>query len=275
MGRGTLGRRTAGARARVRTRVAGLHFYPVKSCAGIARRRLDLTELGPKLDRHWMIVDEGGKFLTQRELPEMALVRTLIDSRSLTISTPAGRCRVSLADRGTPTQAQVWRYRGPVEDEGDEAAGLLSRFLGRAVRLVRLAPGHDRRSSSGAKLAFVDSAPLLVISQRSLDSLNEKLPAALPMDRFRPNIVLKGGQPHQEDRWERMSIGKVELKRVKPCSRCSITTVDQTTGIRLRPEPLKTLASYRLRGQKVLFGSYFQIECPGTIRVGDPVEVLA
>jgi len=166
----------------------------------------------------------------------------------------------------------VWRHQGPAEDLGNSAAGLLSKFLGRPVRLVGLAPGHRRRSSSGAKIAFVDSAPLLIVSRASLDLLNEKLASGLPMDRFRPNIVIDGGVAHQEDLWTRIAIGGSELQRVKPCSRCSITTVDQRSGIRVGPEPLKTLATYRRREREVWFGSYYQIRRPGAIGVGDEVR---
>lgn len=254
--------------------VSGLFFYPVKSCAGIARKSLKLTAFGPDWDRHWMIVDEHGRFRTQREFPELARIKTRIDSRSLTLIAPNGRCRIPSQADGPAIETQVWKHHGPAIDAGDEAARFLSDFLGKPSRLVRLTPNHERRSSTGARISFTDSAPLLLISQTSLERLNEKLDSPLPMDRFRPNIVLEGGTAYQEDNWKRVRIGRIELERAKPCTRCAITTVDQASGVRLGPEPLKTLATYRRLGAEVAFGYYFQFNGVGTIRIGDAVAPL-
>jgi uncharacterized protein YcbX len=135
----------------------------------------------------------------------------------------------------------------------------------RPVDVDHAGPGH--------RVGFADGYPLLLLSEGSLDELNRRLEAPLPMDRFRPNVVVDGCGPHAEDRWRRLRVGDVEMRVVKPCSRCSITTVDQATAAR-GPEPLATLADYRLAGGKVLFGQNLVHESRGTLRVGDVVEVL-
>lgn len=256
--------------------VAGLFVYPVKSCAGLARPSVKFGERGPIGDREWMIVDAGGRFLTQRERPELALIRVAFGQERLTLRTPAGECRVPLrAKPGLKIDIQVWKHLGPALDAGEGAAALLSEFLKIPARLVRLAPEHERRSKSGSELSFVDTAPVLVVSEASLELLNRKMGTPLPMDRFRPSIVLHGGEAHQEDGWTGIRIGSVELRRMEDCTRCAITTVDQKSGVRLGPEPLKTLATYR-RNEKneVRFGAYYDVTISGAIKLGDKVSPL-
>jgi hypothetical protein len=243
--------------------LAGLFSYPVKSCRGIAHEAVLLTEAGLAHDREWMVVTTGGRFLTQREVPQLARIEVALPGDGLRLSAGgAGQVTVPLDFGGSRTDVTVWRDRCSAFDQGDEAAAWIGSLLGRDARLVRFDPAERRRSDAawtGAHEAynrFSDGFPLLVISRASLDDLNSRLTAALPMERFRPNLVLEGLPPYGEDRLEEIASEGVRLRMVKPCTRCSITTTDQQLGIVTGEEPLRTLKTYRwdaaLRG--VSFG---------------------
>lgn len=258
-----------------------LHVYPVKSCHGIDPARWDLDAFGLRHDRGWMVVDEAGRFLTQRELPRLAVVTTAIDGERVVLRAP-GRADLALPLAGTrpaDVQIEVWRHEGPATDGGDAAARWMSEHLGRPVRLVATPREHARPVSrdwfaGDARTGFSDGYPLLLISEGSLEDLNARLAKPLPMERFRPNLVVGGAAPYEEDLWKRVRIGDVELAVVKPCSRCTITTTDQQTGARDGTEPLRTLATYRKTELGVLFGQNVVHLASGTLEVGAPVEVL-
>jgi uncharacterized protein YcbX len=229
-----------------------------------------------------MVVDAAsGVFLTQRDEPRLARIAPALVDAELALAAPGvGQVRVRLAATDGPRRrVRVWRYEGDGVDQGDEAAGWLSQLLGRAVRLVRTPPGHPRRvnperSPVPAPVAFSDGYPFLVVSQGALDALNARLPAPIPIDRFRPNLVVDGCAPHAEDGWRRIRVGAVELLLVKPCDRCAVTTVDQRTGERAGAEPLRTLARYRRRDGAVWFGQNAVALGVGRLELGTPVEVL-
>ena len=233
--------------------ITGLHVYPVKSCRGISPAAAELTGRGLAHDREWMAVDAEGYFLTQRTLPRMALIETTLTSDTLRLSAP-GQSRsleLSLAARDLPyCRVRVWRDDCAAFDEGPSAASWLSAFLGQAVRLVRFDPTYRRLSSHqwtqgvDAENHFSDGYPLLLISEESLEDLNSRLNAPLPMDRFRTNIVIRGLGPHGEGDANVLRGDGFEIRLVKPCERCSITTTDQTTAA-VGKEPLRTLATYR------------------------------
>ncbi len=258
-----------------------IHFYPVKACRGISPGRWDLDAFGLRLDRRFMVVGTDGRFLTQREHPALARVETQVDSEVLWLAAP-DRARVAVpleAPAGERMEIEIWRHRGPALDQGDDAAALLSAHLGVACRLVRVAPEHARRVNPDyfpgeAHTAFSDGYPLLLISRASLDDLNARLAEPLPMNRFRPNLVLGGCAPYAEDGWKRIRIGDCEMAVVKPCDRCVVTTTDQSTGRRAGNEPLRTLASYRAGERGVLFGQNLVHLGRGPIAVGARVEVL-
>ena len=233
--------------------ITGLHIYPVKSCGGISVAAAEISARGLAHDREWMVVDAEGQFLTQRALPRMALVETALTPDTLRLSAPgrSGTLEVSLAERDLPRcRVRVWSDDCEALDEGDAAAEWFSAFLGKPARLVRFDSAHRRLSSrewtrgADAENRFSDAYPLLVISGESLDELNRRLDAPLPMNRFRPNIVIHGLGPHGEDRLNVLSADGCEIRLVKPCVRCSITTTDQTTA-EVGKEPLRTLATYR------------------------------
>ncbi|MEQ1581093.1 MAG: MOSC N-terminal beta barrel domain-containing protein [Steroidobacteraceae bacterium] len=243
--------------------LTGLCIYPVKSCRGIEVPHARLTATGLDHDREWMIVTPAGRFVTQREEPRLALINTWLDDEGLQIELPgAGELFIPFNTKGEATTATVWNDRCGAFDMGAQAADLLAAYLGTPHRLVRFNPAGRRTSNpewTGERQAlnqFSDGFPLLAVSEASLAHLNQKLPAPLPMNRFRPNLVFSGLDPYGEDAVSKLTDGAVTLQAVKPCTRCKITTIDQKTGIASGTEPLSTLRSYRLSKHPlgVLFG---------------------
>lgn len=240
-----------------------LNLYPIKSCAGISLRTATVTEFGLMSDgvhdREWMVVDLDGNFLTQREHPAMARIVPRIATDALEVHAP-GLPALALAldppdlQTGPTTTVRIWDELLPARDCGDAAAGWFSEAIGTPCRLVRFHPQASHLASrrwTGDRVVqnrFSDGFPLLLISEESLDDLNQKLRAAgraaLPMNRFRPNLVIAGVDPFTEDYAATIEIGEVLLQPVKPCPRCPIPSVDQATGIS-GPNPLDILQTYR------------------------------
>ncbi|MFN8125332.1 MAG: MOSC domain-containing protein [Candidatus Nanopelagicales bacterium] len=259
--------------------LSALWVYPLKSCAGVAVDRWPLDADGLRYDRSWMVVDPDGEFLTQREEPRLALARPRWSGDGWDVDV-AGEDRFQLPLRvsGPTVPATVWGHTGPAVDAGDLPAAALSRLLDRPVRLVGLADDHDRRADPGygadeAPVGFSDGFPLLVSTDASLADLNRRLPTPLPMRRFRPNLVISGSSPWAEDDWRRVVVGAATLDVVKPCSRCTITTVDPDRGVRDGGEPLRTLGTFRRGERGVIFGQNAVPRSTATVAVGDPVTV--
>ena len=231
--------------------IAALYVYPVKSCRGIALDEARLTERGLAHDREWMIVDAIGRFITQRELPRLALIRTALSATTLRLDAPGLPALEIEFDRdGARRSVTVWRDTLPAIDQGDDAARWLSQWIGAPARLVRFDRAVKRMCNpdfagpGGAHHAFADGYPVLVLSQASLAELNRRLDAPLTVDRFRPNVLLAGIEAHDEDHIATIEVDTVRLKLVKPCTRCQITTTDQVSAM-VGIEPLPTLAQYR------------------------------
>jgi uncharacterized protein YcbX len=279
--------------------LSGLFLYPVKSLGGCAVPSAEVDALGLVGDRRFLVVDETGRFLTQRTLPRMALIATALDASHLTLSRPASplpslspssSIRVARAsDHTAPLRTvSVWKSENLLaEDCGDHAATFLSDFLAVRCRLVRLGAAFSRpflksTARPGDTVTFADAYPFLVISEATLADLNDRLLArgeeALPMDRFRPNLVVTGTPAFSEDTWTRFHLGTVAFRAGGPCARCIMTTTDQATGERTGPEPLRTLATYRRDASDptdVNFGQNLIHETKsGTLRLGDPVVLL-
>jgi hypothetical protein len=261
-------------------RVTALHLYPIKSCRGVALREAAVDARGIVGDRRCMVVDAGGRFLTQRERPRMALVAPALDGDRLTVRAPdMPTLAVALRDDGARRAVVIWDDRCEAVDQGDDAAAWLSDFLRTPCRLVRIADDFVRRvdpayARPDDQVGFADGYPFLLAAEASLADLNARTATPLPMDRFRPNVVVDGRTPYEEDGWTRVRIGGVAFRVLKPCARCPITTVDQRTAARAR-EPLRALAAYRrVPGRGVMFGQNLAHDAPGTLRVGDAVEVL-
>ncbi|MGH8857832.1 MAG: MOSC domain-containing protein [Polaromonas sp.] len=245
--------------------ISRLYVYPVKSCAGVPVQEAILTEAGLEFDRAWMVVDEKGDFLTQRELPRMALIKPQLKHYEMVLRAPGMLAlHIALDQVEGPVRVRVWDDEVPAYDMGAIAAQWFSDFLGTTARLVRFDPEHKRICSpqwTGGVEAlnqFSDGYSVLVISEASLDNLNAKLAAAgvaaVGMERFRPNIVLgnpaDGSElaPHDEDRLDLLQIateqGAAQLKPVKPCPRCPIPNIDPATATS-SPEVGDMLQSYR------------------------------
>lgn len=262
--------------------VTRIYIYPVKSAAGIEVAEAELDAFGLRLDRRWMVVDDAGRFLTQRQLPRMALIRVALEGGALRLTFPdAPILEVPVraeegAGAGVRRRVVVWGDAVEAVDTGETAARWLSAALGRPARLVHLPddavrPVDPRYARPGDRVAFADAFPVLLISEDSLEELNRRLAEPVPMNRFRPNLVVRAGEPHAEDGWRRIRIGEVEFDVVKPCARCAITLTDQATAERGK-EPLRTLATYRTRNGKVLFGQNLIHRGRGAVRVGMAVE---
>jgi uncharacterized protein YcbX len=273
----------------VTTRIARLFVYPVKSCAGVEVRESVLTETGLDLDRAWMVVDTDGEFVSQRELPRMALVKVQLKTHEVVLRAP-GMLALHLAIDAVeaPTRVRVWDDEVPAFDMGGVAAQWFSDFLGASLRLVRFDPEHDRwsdpRWTGDVKAAnqFSDGFPLLVASEGSLQELNRRLAATghgpVGIERFRPNVVLAGLEPHDEDRMDVLTISADEpvlVRPVKPCPRCPIPNVDPATG-ESSPYVSDALQAYRrndIVGGAVTFGmNAVVLQGLGqTLRVGQAV----
>lgn len=263
-------------------RVSALNVFPVKSLRGHGVERTALDRRGPVWDRRWMVVDDDGHFVTQRQIHRMALADVKLETQRLVLSAPGmPDLRVDLdeAQQGMPMTVQVWSSRVLALNAGSDAAQWLSDWLGQRLHLVfmpeatrrRVHPAYDR---DGATVGFADGFPLLLIGQASLDDLNARLDSPVPMIRFRPNLVVSGAEAFAEDDWQELRIGDVRLHVAKPCGRCAIPCIDPNSG-KASAEPLRTLAAYRRRGRDVLFGQNLIHRNQGEICVGDPVEVLA
>lgn len=265
--------------------LTALYQYPIKSLGAVARKRAEVGERGLALDRRWMLVDEQGRFLSQRTLPRMARVRVALSGEGLRVSAAGMQdlyIPVAPLD-GAALYVQVWNDRCEARLVGRDADRWLSQFLGRPCRLVYMPEGSVRpvRSAEGtvldARMGFADSAPLLLVNEASLADLNARLARPVPVYRFRPNLVVSGQAPYEEDRWRRLRIGGTVFQVIKPCSRCPVITVEPGTG-EFGAEPLATLGGYRRSNGKVHFGIKLLREDsaagPTSLTAGDAVEVL-
>ena len=259
--------------------LSGVYIYPIKSCGGISLERADLGATGLLHDRRWMLVDEAGKFMSQRRHPKLALISPRITSDHLIVRA-TGMPDLEVPFEGEPEEridVEVWGDVQRGVPAGGEADRWFGRYLGFSCRLVRkpdddVRPVDSAYARSGDQTSFADGFPLLLISEASLEDLNGRLESPVLMNRFRPNLVVRGCGPYAEDGWDEIRAGDAAFRVAEPCPRCAITTVDQESGERGK-EPLKTLATYRRAGGEVWFGRNLIHTSTGTVRVGDPVGV--
>ncbi|MFN7571691.1 MAG: MOSC domain-containing protein [Betaproteobacteria bacterium] len=269
--------------------IAELHLYPIKSCRGIALREATVAATGLEVDgigdREWVVVDADGEFLSQREVPRMALIETRFTGSSLRLKAPGMLALdVPFASEGDVVAAQVWDDRVSAVTQGEVADAWFSNFLGRPARLLRFDPEHTRLSAHkytgkiDAPVKFGDGFALLATGAASLADVNRRLQARgeapIASERFRPNIVLAGLEAYEEDYLKTIRAGSVELRNVKPCARCSIPGVDPVTGEASTVVP-DLLATYRGRDAGVMFGVNVIVAAGAgaSLRVGDTVEV--
>jgi len=287
--------------------VSSLTIYPIKSLKGIPLENSHVEKRGLRFDRRWMLTDRDGMFFTQRETPKMAAIAVEVTSEGLRVSSKnEGEMAIPLEpDRGHRQNVTVWKSNVTGEVYNGEVSEWFSDVLGRSCQLVLMPETTHRHVSEqfdrGSDIvSFADGYPLLLIGEGSLAEVNERLhdkyrseeygeKLPLPMNRFRPNLVVRGSDPFAEDRWSKIRVGEVIFRVVKPCGRCVMTTVDQARGEFDGKEPLKTMASFRMakdvfpntfeelghNANAVLFGENLIPENPGTtISIGDEVEVL-
>jgi uncharacterized protein len=271
--------------------ISALNIYPVKSCRGIALQSALVTATGLEFDREWMLMEAGGEFVTQRQRPRLALIETSITSDALQLRAPGMTplsVALSPAAGRARRQVKVWRDTVDAYDEGEEAVAWFARYLGAPLRLLRFAADCKRPSNPlftreyEGFSKFADGYALLVVGTASLADLNRRLVKnggeALPMNRFRPNLVIEGDDlgPYDEDRLLWMRGNGIALKPVKGCVRCTITTTDQATA-QVAAEPLLTLATYRVDdtlGGPVFGQNAIVVDGIGrTLRVGDALDI--
>ncbi|WP_439489271.1 MOSC domain-containing protein [Algoriphagus sp.] len=260
--------------------IQSLYVYPIKSLAGVSLSQAKVEEQGFELDRRWMLVDEEGRFLSQRTLAGMATIKVEIGDHSLDVfvsSRPEDRIRVPLHAVGEEISVKVWDDEILARLVDPQIDAWFSQKLGVNARLVYMFSPKARKvdpryAVNDESVSFADGMPYLIIGEESLNDLNSRLEFPVSMDRFRPNIVFSGGTPFQEDSFQRIKIGEIDFQLVKPCARCVMITVDQQSGSKGK-EPLKTLATYRTKNKKIYFGQNMVALSSGKLRVGDLIQV--
>lgn len=260
--------------------VTALNIYPVKSLRGLALDTMELEPMGPTWDRRWMLVDSSGRFISQREEPRLCLVDVALEQGQLHLSAPQ-QTPISVPVNGTGQSCEVavWDDRVDAVDCGDEAAHWCALFLQRDCRLVYMPGSYHRQvdlayGRAGDTVSFADGFPLLLISQASLEDLNQRLSTPVSMARFRPNIVVTGCDAFAEDHWAAVKIGNLGFDLVKACSRCVIPSINPDTAEK-NPEVVRQLASYRRKAGKVYFGQNLIHRDQGMISLGDCLTVVS
>jgi uncharacterized protein YcbX len=263
-------------------RLTHIYIYPVKSLGGISVPEAEVSERGPVNDRRWMIVDEKGRFVSQREHARLALLQCELQGEEILIRKKgSGEVLLRLPralEEGEEISATIWKNKVRALLAEEPAHVAISDFLEFSGRFVYMPEDSHRIVDPKyvpemELVSFADGFPYLLIGQASLDDLNARLEVPVPMDRFRPNFVVEGGQPNEELEWAQLRIGEVNFEGRKPCARCTVTTVDQETAEKGK-EPLRTLSRYMRQGEKVIFGENLIVTSDGMVRVGDGVEVL-
>jgi uncharacterized protein len=262
-------------------RVSQLYIYPIKSLGGIALDTATVTDRGFQYDRRWMLVDHNNLFISQREVHQLALLKLKITDTGIQVNHSVKNDAYTIPFEPTKNEfaeVSIWDDTCIGQFVSDEADKWFSDKLEFSCRLVYMPDNSHRTTdqrytSEDSITSFSDAYPFLLIGQSSLDDLNSRLAEKLPMNRFRPNIVFTGGAPYEEDMMHTFAIRNVTFYGVKLCARCVMTTIDQETAVAGK-EPLKTLARYRNKNQKIMFGQNLAHEGLGQINVGDQLEVL-
>lgn len=262
--------------------ISRLYIYPIKSLGGISLTTARITDRGLEHDRRWLLIDENNRFLSQRENAQMALFKQQINEDVFTVTYTADGTSIQIPLhplKPNIVEVTIWDDTCTAQYVSDAVDEWFSDKLGINCRLVympddTLRQTDPRYANEGSITSFADAYPALIIGQASLDDLNSRLATPLPMDRFRPNIVFTGGEPYSEDTMHHISINGMDMYGVKLCARCIMTTIDQTTAQKNK-EPLKTLATYRRKGNKILFGQNLTMQGGGLLNVGDELRVLS
>lgn len=274
-----------------------INIYPIKSLGGISLDKSVVEKRGLQFDRRWMLVDEKNQFLTQRELPKMATIALKLTEKGLSASAENfENLLISYkSNDDEKIDVRVWQSVCEAIVLEKQCSDWFSEVLKTNCHFVYMSDETERAvnplfNKDNDIVSFADGYPFLIIGENSLNNLNEKLDDSIPMNRFRPNFVVRDSAPFAEDNWKKLQIGNTIFRVTKPCARCVVTTIDQTKGVIAGKEPLKTLAGYRLAkevfpndfsslgldGNSVLFGQNLIAESFGeTLKIGDEVKVLA
>jgi len=256
-----------------------INIYPIKSLGGISLQSSEVEERGLKYDRRWVLVDESNKFFTQRDFPEMALIKVAVGENGLHLKHIIKNVEPLVVpfnfEHQEKSDVVIWDDTVTGEFYNNQIDQWFSDILDTKCRLVKMPESTrrvvDKTYAKNKIVSFADGYPFLIIGLASLDDLNSRLNESLPMNRFRPNFVFTGGKPYEEDNWKSFKIGALIFRAVKPCARCVITTTDQETAGRAH-EPLLTLSKYRRIDNKVMFGMNVVSESTGQVKLGDNVE---
>ncbi len=261
--------------------VSGLYVYPIKSLGGISLSSVNITDRGFEHDRRWMLVDDNSRFLTQRERPVMALLQVQIISEGLKVfhkNQPGDFIIVPFINAAEKLMVDIWGTVCEARPAGKEIDKWFSEKLDTSCRLVYMPDATklkvDERYAFNKELtSFSDGFPVLMISEASLSDLNSKATEQLPVNRFRPNLVITGSAAFEEDTMKEFMINDIVFYGAKPSARCAVTTIDQSTAVKGK-EPLKTLAAYRGMNNKIYFGENVLAASTGSIAVGDSITIL-
>lgn len=260
--------------------VSQLYIYPVKSLGGIALNQAQVTDRGFQYDRRWMLVDLNNLFISQRDVHQMAFLKPDLTDKGIKVTHAVKQSSYTIpfnTVKNEFAEVTIWDDTCTGQFVSNEADDWFSSILEMPCRLVYMPDAthritDQRYTSADSITSFSDAYPFLLIGQSSLDDLNSKLSEALPMNRFRPNIVFTGGEPYEEDMMHTFIIGDITFHGVKLCARCVMTTIDQENGVSGK-EPLKTLARYRLKNKKIMFGQNLSHAGLGEIKIGDELLV--
>ncbi len=250
-----------------------INVFPVKSAGGFSVDSWPLDEFGLQFDRRWAVIDSSGVTLTQRDYAAMALVRTSVRDEALRLEAPGmPLLRLPLGSNGgSRLPVRIWKDVCEAERSGPEADTWWSAYLGEPCHMIRM-PDETMRPAGAGRVAFADAYPFLILSEASVAELNRRLERPVPMNRFRPTLVVSGVEPHAEDTWAALRIGSEAFVIDRSCDSCVVTTIDQATAARSSTEPLRTLASYRRAPDgRVLFGRYARHLTRGRATVGAAV----
>jgi uncharacterized protein len=254
--------------------------YPIKSLGGFKQETTECMHYGLKYDRKWMLIDGTNTFLTQREISDLAFFRTSLTNEGIHVSHPSdSSITIPFESKSKDFfEARVWEDTCIVQAVSDEIDTWFTDILGFPCRLVFVPDMYLRNVDAdynpwGKKTSLTDGFPILIISEASLADLNDRLEIPVPMNRFRPNLVVTGAEAYAEDQWLSVRIATLRIELVKLCGRCIVTTIDQDTAMKAK-EPLKTLSKYRIKNSKVMFGKNAIPLDTGLLRVGDEIEIL-
>ena len=251
--------------------LSALNVYPVKSCGGTEVASWDVDDFGLRWDRRWMFVDQDNYFQTQRWNAALALIRPRLVDGGVELSAPGMATIVAPAGGGPSTKTEVWGDAVEAESCGTGADRWAGEYLGEGCRLLFIPDDAARRFSDGngaiGRVGFADAYPFLLVGEASLEDLNRRLPDPIPMNRFRPNLVVSGAGPYDEDQWQKLTVGEIPFSMTGRCVRCAIPTIDQDTAV-MSKEPSRTLATYRKTPEGVVFGVNLAHGATGRLKVG-------